>query len=141
MLRALDWLRRDLAYSQDNRRGGWDRNHGRKYRRDCSGLVAMAWAIDPRGSGLGRAPVTWELPRYSTRVSWPRLRRGDILLRLVPANRAAEHVRLFAGWVDSGRTRAWVIEQSGSAQGMRRITVAVAAARGTYVPYRYRRII
>ncbi|BCJ50137.1 hypothetical protein Asp14428_16120 [Actinoplanes sp. NBRC 14428] len=141
MLRALDWLRRDVPYSQDNRLAAWDAGHGRRYRPDCSGFVAMAWALDPRRPGLGRAPVTWELPRYAGRVSWPRLRRGDILLHLVPGNRAAEHVRLFAGWVDAGRSRAWIIEQSGSAYGMRRRTVATAAARQGYVPYRYRRIV
>ena len=140
MVRALDWLRRDIPYSQNNRQGRWDLSHGRRYRPDCSGFVAMAWALDPRSPGLGRAPVTWELPRYADRVSWARLRRGDILLRLVPANRAAEHVQLFAGWADPRRTRAWIIEQSSPAYGMRRKTVAVTAVRASYAPYRYRKI-
>lgn len=140
MLRGLDWLRRDVAYSQDNRKAVWDRSRGRRYRPDCSGFVAMAWALDPRRAGLGRAPVTWELPAVSTRVRWDQLRRGDILLRLDPANRAREHVRLFAGWADRGRTRAWVLEQSGRADGMRRKAVAVAEARRGYLPYRYRNI-
>ncbi|MEV4639948.1 hypothetical protein AB0J80_21630 [Actinoplanes sp. NPDC049548] len=140
MIRALDWLRRDIPYSQDNRRARWDIGRGRRYRPDCSGFVAMAWALDPRRAGLGRAPVTWELPRYATRVSYARLRRGDILLHLEPANRAAEHVQLFAGWVGASRSRAWVIEESGRLHGMRRRTVAVARARTLYSPYRYRLI-
>lgn len=136
--RALDWLRRDISYSQDNRRATWDANRGRRYRPDCSGLVSMAWAVDP--GRIGRALVTWELPTISTRVGWARLRRGDILLHLEPSNRAGEHVQLFAGWVDRTRTRAWVIEQSGSTHDMRRRTVAVSAAREIYSPYRYRHI-
>lgn len=141
MVRGLDWLRRDIAYSQDNRKARWDLNRGRRYRPDCSGFVSMAWAIDTRRPGLGRALVTWELPGISTRVSWARLRRGDILLHLNPANRAREHVQLFAGWVDPGRTRAWVLEQSSTAHGMRRKAVVLAAARRGYLPYRYRRIV
>jgi hypothetical protein len=141
MVRALDWLRRDLAYSQDNREARWDLHRGRRYRPDCSGFVSMAWAIDPRRPGLGRALVTWELPGVSTRIPWRRLRRGDILLHLQPANRAEEHVQLFAGWVDPARTRAWVLEQSGRAHGMRRKAVVLAAARRGYLPYRYRRIV
>jgi hypothetical protein len=141
MIRALDWLRRDIPYSQSQHRARWDLHHGRRYRPDCSGFVSMAWALDPRRPGLGRAPVTWELPGYSTRVSWARLRRGDILLRRVPSNRAAEHVQLFAGWTGPARTSAWVIEQSSHRYGMRRKTVVVARARQTYTPYRYRHII
>jgi len=141
MIRGLDWLRRDIAYSQDNRRARWDLNRGRRYRPDCSGFVSMAWALDPRRAGLGRALVTWELPSVSTRVRWDRLRRGDILLHLNPANRATEHVQLFAGWVDAGRTRAWVLEQSSRARGMRRRAVVLAAARRDYLPYRYRHIV
>lgn len=141
MVRALDWLRRDIAYSQDNGRAGWDLNRGRRYRPDCSGFVSMAWAIDPLRPGLGRALVTWELPRVSTRIRWAQLRRGDILLRLDAVHRANEHVRLFAGWVDPARTRAWVIEQSGRTHGMRRQAVVLAAARRGYLPYRYHRIV
>ena len=141
MVRALDWLRRGVSYSQDNRRASWDLNRGRRYRPDCSGFVSMAWAIDPRRPGLGRALVTWELPTVSTRIRWSQLRRGDILLRLDPVHRANEHVRLFAGWVDAARTRAWVIEQSGRAHGMRRQAVVLSAARRGYLPYRYRRIL
>ena len=81
--RAADWLRRDVAYSQDNSRAQWDLNRTR-YRPDCSGFVSMAWALDPGRPGLGRAPVTWELPAYATRIRWASLHAGDILLRLEP---------------------------------------------------------
>jgi len=140
MRRAADWVRRDVAYSQDNRLAVWDLHRGRRYRPDCSGFVSMAWAINPRQPGLGRALVTWELPRVSTRIRWAQLQRGDILLRLVPANRAAEHVQLFVAWADPARTRATVLEQSGRAHGMRRAIVVVAVARHAYLPYRYRLI-
>jgi hypothetical protein len=139
--RAADWLRRDIAYSQDNRKAQWDVNRGRRYRPDCSGFVAMAWALDPRRPGLGRAPVTWELPGYSARIHWASLRAGDILLRLEPANRAREHVVMFLRWADRGRTRAWIVEQNSTRYGMRRKTVTVAGVRHAYQPYRYHRIV
>ena len=47
---------------------------------------------------------------------------------------------LMRTWADRGRTRAWVLEQSGRADGMRRKAVAVAEARRGYLPYRYRNI-
>ena len=138
MRRAADWLRRDIPYSQDNRNARWDLGRGRHYRPDCSGFVSMAWALETRR--LGRALVTWELPSVSTRIGWNRLRAGDILLRLVPGNRARGHVVLFQAWVDASRTRFWIIEQSGLRFGMRRKTVTVAGVRNAFHPYRYRRI-
>jgi hypothetical protein len=141
MLRATDWLRRDVPYSQDNSRAVWDVNRGRRYRTDCSGFVSMAWALDPRQPGFGRAPVTWELPSFAVRIGWRGLRAGDILLKLVPADRALEHVQLFGRWIDPARTKAWVFEESGRAHGMRRtLIVSWLAARSGYAPYRYRRI-
>ncbi|MEV8509114.1 hypothetical protein AB0368_30355 [Actinoplanes sp. NPDC051475] len=140
MIRALDWLRRDIPYSQDNGKARKDINGGRRYRPDCSGFISMAWAIDTRQPGLGRALTTWELPRVSTRVRWTAMRRGDILLHLVPGNRAEEHVRLMQTWADAAHTRAVIIEQSGRTTGMRRRVVTVSEARGRYLPYRYRRI-
>ncbi|WP_306211869.1 NlpC/P60 family protein [Actinoplanes sp. RD1] len=137
--RAADWLRRDLAYSQNNANARWDVNRGRRYRPDCSGLVSMAWALDPRRQG--RALVTWELPSVSRRVPWGQLRRGDALLLLMPWNRAGEHVQLIQAWADRSRTRVWVIEQSGSADGMRRKVVSLPRAKRVgYAVYRYQRI-
>lgn len=141
MLRAADWLRRDIPYSQDNRKARWDRNRGRAYRPDCSGFVSMAWAIETRRPGPDRALVTWELPGVSTPIAWARLRPGDILLRLVPGNRAKGHVVLFQAWADKTRTRAWIIEENGPRYGMRRKTVTVAGVRNAFRPYRYRRIV
>ncbi|AGL18010.1 hypothetical protein [Actinoplanes sp. N902-109] len=138
--RAADWLRRDIAYSQDNADARWDRGHGRRYRPDCSGMVSMAWALDPAVPGLGRALVTWELPTVSRRIRWADVRRGDVLLRLVPANRALEHVQLVQAWANPARTRLWVIEQSGTRYDMRRRVVTIAAVRAAYQPYRYRLI-
>jgi hypothetical protein len=138
--RAQDWLRRDLSYSQDNSRARWDLHRGRKYRPDCSGFVSMAWALEPRR--IGRALVTWELPTVAEPISWAGLRGGDALLRLAPGNRGTEHVQLFHRWTGSARTRAVIIEQSGSHDGMRRKIVTVSGARaGGYRPYRYRNIV
>jgi len=138
--RAADWLRRDVAYSQDNRNATWDPGRGRRYRPDCSGFVSMAWALDPRHAGLGRALVTWELPTVSTRVSWARLAPGDILLRLVPGDRGREHVVLFQGWVDRTKTRFWIVEENGRVYDMRRRVVTVRGVTPAFRPYRYDRI-
>ena len=137
--RAADWLRRDLAYSQDNGQARWDANRGRRYRPDCSGLVSMAWALDPRRQG--RALVTWELPTVSYRIPWRQLRRGDALLFLLPGDRSQEHVQLVQAWANDARTAVWVIEQSGSAAGMRRKVVSLPRAKRVgYAVYRYTRI-
>lgn len=137
--RAQDWLRRDLSYSQDNSRARWDLHRGRTYRPDCSGFVSMAWALEPRR--IGRALVTWELPTVADPIGWASLRGGDALLRLAPGNRGTEHVQLFHRWTGAARTRAVIIEQSGSYHGMRRKIVTVSGARAAgYRPYRYRNI-
>jgi hypothetical protein len=142
LIRAMNWVRLGVAYSQDNSRAAWDVNRGRRYRTDCSGFVSMAWALDPLASGLGRAPVTWELPRYATPIRWARLASGDILLRLDPADRGSEHVELFERWAGSARRTMAVLESSSSYGRTRRRLVTVAAlARAGYAPYRYRNVI
>ena len=141
MVRASDWLRRRVPYSQDNAQAVWDMNRGRRYRPDCSGFVSMTWALDPLQRGLGRAPVTWELPSYAIPIGWRRLHAGDILLRVVSTNHALDHVQLFERWVDSAHTRIWVLEESGRAYGIRRsLVLRVSSAGSGYVPYRYRKI-
>jgi hypothetical protein len=141
MRRAASWLTAKVPYSQDNTRARWDVNRGRRYRTDCSGFVSMAWALDPAIPGLGRAPVTWELPAYAKRITWKSLRAGDILLLVDPADRGTDHVRLFERWADAGRAQAWTLEESYSYGGARRLLVTTATtAAGGYLPYRYRRI-
>lgn len=136
--RAADWLRKRLPYSQDNARARWDANYDRKYRPDCSGLVSMAWALDTRR--FGRALVTWELPGVSRKIAWSKLRRGDILLHLDPGDPGEEHVVLVQAWANRSRSKVWIIEESASYGGVRRRKVDVAAAKGFYAPYRYKRI-
>ncbi|WP_153040632.1 hypothetical protein [Actinoplanes sp. TFC3] len=136
--RAADWLRRGIQYSQSNADARWDVNRGRRYRPDCSGMVSMAWAIDPAAPGLGRALVTWEIPAVANRVRWADVRRGDALLHLVPRDRSQEHVQLVQAWANPARTRLWVIEQSSRRYDMRRKVVTIAAVRSAYQPYRYR---
>lgn len=141
LVRAMDWVRRGVAYSQDNRRAVWDVNRGRQYRPDCSGFVSMAWALDPRLPGLGRAPVTWELPRYAVPVRWATLASGDMLLHLVPADRGVEHVQLFERWAGTARRTMVIVESSSQAGGMRRRLVTTSASAGVgYAPYRYRNV-
>ena len=101
----------------------------------------MAWALDPQRPDRGRALVTWELPTVATHIKWTQILPGDILLHLVPKNRAQEHVVLFQTWIDHAKTRAWIIEQSGHTTGMRRRTITVSGTSPAYQPYRYRRII
>ena len=137
MARAHDWLRRRVRYSQDNGRGRWDVNRGRRYRPDCSGFVCMAWAVDPRNPRFGRALVTWELPRICTPVTWAGLQAGDILLRTRAGHHRRDHVRLFEAWLDPARTTASVIESSGEAGVVSRRTVTQLPR---YRPYRYRNI-
>jgi hypothetical protein len=141
MYRAHDWLRQGVAYSQDNRLARWDLPRGRRYRPDCSGFVSMSWALETRAPAPGRALVTWELPSVSATIRWSSLREGDILLRLVPANRAAEHVMLFERWLDAAHTRAAILEESSRTRGMLRLLIRVpTVARAGYRPYRYRQI-
>ncbi|WP_089021297.1 FG-GAP-like repeat-containing protein [Micromonospora coriariae] len=63
----------------------WDPTHTRKYRRDCSGLVDMAWH-------LNADPSTHTLDKFSTEINKADLQPGDIL------NLAARHVVLFKSW-------------------------------------------
>ncbi len=141
LIRAMNWLRRDVPYSEDNRRAEWDINRGRPYRPDCSGFVSMAWALDPRRPGLGRAPVTWELPQYAAPIRWATLASGDALLRLVPADRGVEHVQLFERWAGTAHRTMVIVESSSSAGGMRRRLVTTLASAGAgYAPYRYRNV-
>jgi hypothetical protein len=139
LFRAMDWLRRGVPYSEDNRRAVWDVNRGRQYRPDCSGFVSMAWALDPRR--LGRAPVTWEFPQYAVPIRWASLASSDVLLHLVPADRGVEHVQLFERWAGTAHRTMVIVESSSSFGGMRRRLVTSRASAGAgYVPYRYRNV-
>ncbi len=84
MQRAQGWV--DNQPGTYNQRGfSWDPTHTRKYRRDCSGLVGMAWH-------LNADPSTRTLPQFSNQISKANLQPGDIL------NIASTHVVLFKSW-------------------------------------------
>ncbi|WP_406065609.1 FG-GAP-like repeat-containing protein [Micromonospora sp. NBC_00860] len=84
MQRAQGWVDHQPGpYSQ--RAFSWDPTHTRKYRRDCSGYVGMAWH-------LNADPSTHTLHQFSTQISKADLQAGDIL------NLAAKHVVLFKSW-------------------------------------------
>ncbi|MEU8021247.1 VCBS repeat-containing protein [Micromonospora haikouensis] len=84
MQRAQGWVDHQPGpYSQQG--FSWDPTHTRKYRRDCSGLVGMAWH-------LNADPSTRTLPQFSNQISKADLQAGDIL------NIASKHVVLFKSW-------------------------------------------
>lgn len=92
MVRALDWLRRDVAYSQDNGRAAWDLNRGRRYRPDCSGFVSIVDSsprmsnraqrrdsgaarhdLDPGGTARCRQSTRGQRERQGTGQDFPNL--------------------------------------------------------------------
>jgi hypothetical protein len=89
MQRAQGWVDNQPGpYSQ--RAFSWDPTHSRRYRRDCSGLVGMAWH-------LNADPWTGTLHQFSDPINKSDLRPGDIL------NIATTHVVLFKSWKADGR--------------------------------------
>lgn len=92
--RALSWVDARVMYSQSAPfHNGW--------RRDCSGLVSMAWKLVETKPGL----VTWTLSNRSHPIPWHELRPGDAI------NKPHHHAMLFAGWMNKQHTRACVIEE------------------------------
>lgn len=91
---------------------------------DCSGFVSRCWR-------LPRSYSTRELPELCRPVrDLADLRAGDIF------NRHNAHVRLFAGWADSARTRVRVYEAKARVQ-MSEIALQSIIAEG-YSAWRYR---
>jgi hypothetical protein len=92
--RALEWVDDKVMYSQaPPYHDGW--------RRDCSGLVSMAWKLTNTKPGL----VTWTMHNRSHEIAWKDLRPGDAL------NIPHHHVMLFAGWTNKNEQKACVIEE------------------------------
>lgn len=90
--RANTWVKKRVRYSQSGYYGG--------YRRDCSGMVSMAW-------GLKSSYTSSTLRSRATRVSKKNLKPGD-------AVHSPGHVSVFVGWANKKKTRYRVMEQSGS---------------------------
>lgn len=93
--RASDWVGKRVPYSQ--------RGYFAGYRRDCSGMVSMAWA-------LGRSYTSRTIESQAWRIPISDLRPGD-------AVRTPGHVALFAGWVDPARGTYVALEQSRASIG------------------------
>lgn len=91
--RALSWVDDRVMYSQVERHQG--------YRKDCSGLISMAWDLKNTKPGL----VTWTLDERSHEIAWQDLRPGDALV--VPHH----HAFLFAGWANEAHTQMCAIEE------------------------------
>ncbi|ONI85263.1 hypothetical protein ALI144C_13195 [Actinosynnema sp. ALI-1.44] len=137
LTRARSWLHPAVAYSST----GYHDNEFGSYRTDCSGYVAMAWALPGRPLDPSGGVDTLGLVRLSTAVTKADLRPGDALVDcfgIVPER----HVTLFERWVDSSRTVYWGYEQAiGSGAVHRQIPYPYEQIRGLYLPCTRRNIV
>lgn len=89
--RANTWVKKKVPYSQSGYYKG--------YRRDCSGMVSMAWK-------LKRSYTSRTLGSVARRVSKSKLRPGDVI-------HTPGHVAIFGGWANKSHTKYIAIQQSG----------------------------
>lgn len=88
--RANTWVKKKVPYSQSG--------YYRGYRRDCSGMVSMAWK-------LNSSYTTRTLHRVSKRVSKSKIRPGDAVL-------TPGHVTIFSAWANRSHTKYIALQQS-----------------------------
>lgn len=116
--RASSWVRQRVGYSQYRYKQG--------YRRDCSGMVSMAW-------GLTRSYTSSTIRSQAKRISKQELRPGD-------AVRIPGHVSIFAGWKNKRRGEYIALEQttwgSHAKRHVRRFTANATALRSKHVVQR-----
>lgn len=93
--RASNWVNLRLRYSSRAYFGG--------YRRDCSGMVSMAWRI-------GRSMTSRTIASRAVRIPIGSLQPGD-------AVRTPGHVAIFAGWASRRAGTYVALEQSGRRVG------------------------
>ncbi|GAA3004343.1 hypothetical protein [Streptomyces fulvorobeus] len=105
MSRAVNWLNRDIPYSQSAYATDPDGDH--TYRTDCSGFISMAWHAST-------SYTTSSLPSVSSTVSKSDLLPGDAL------NTQSGHVVLFEKWVDKGAGKFSYIHESNPNDDMMR---------------------
>ncbi|MHC6630522.1 tachylectin-related carbohydrate-binding protein [Streptomyces globosus] len=105
MSRAVNWLNRDIPYSQSAYAS--DPDGGHSYRTDCSGFISMAWHADS-------SYTTASLPGVSTTISKSDLQPGDAL------NTSSGHVVLFEKWVDKAAGKFSYIHESNPNDDMMR---------------------
>lgn len=89
--RANTWVKKRVPYSQSGYYKG--------YRRDCSGMVSMAWK-------LKRSYTSRTLGSVAKRISKSKLRPGDAI-------HTPGHVAIFGGWANRAHTKYIALEQSG----------------------------
>jgi len=89
--RANTWVKKRVPYSQSGYYKG--------YRRDCSGMVSMAWK-------LKRSYTSRTIGSVAKRVSKSKLRPGDAI-------HTPGHVAIFGGWANRAHTKYIALEQSG----------------------------
>jgi hypothetical protein len=126
--RAVSWVVQRVPYSQSR----WWTDANGTYRQDCSGMVAMAWRLDPRTNYW-----TGNLSSVSSRIPAASMRPGDILL--LPRN----HTVIFAGWANDSHTRFDLYEQYRSGHPARSVSDASLdyyLGRG-FRAYRYQGIV
>jgi hypothetical protein len=120
--RAKVWTDKHLSYSMTHTYNG--------YRKDCSGLVSMAWGLAKPGA------TTSSMPRYGHYISKSSLKRGDAVLNSNAG--AIGHVVLFDKWANSIHTKYWVYEESGSGGAQHHvIPYPYYSGHGTFKPFRY----
>ncbi len=89
--RANTWVQKRVPYSQSVYYKG--------YRRDCSGMVSMAW-------NLKRSYTSRTIGSVSMRIAKSKLRPGDAI-------HTSGHVAIFGGWANRSHTKYIALEQSG----------------------------
>jgi hypothetical protein len=103
LARAKVWVKRKVRYSREASYQG--------YRRDCSGMVSMAW-------GLDRSYTTATIASKAKRIPIGDLRPGDAVL-------TKGHITLFESWKDR-RSRTYVaLEQYQTGRPARRVVKRV----------------
>ncbi|MBG6066672.1 hypothetical protein [Micromonospora ureilytica] len=136
--RSQFWVTGRFTYTQT---GTWAPDpQGRTYRRDCSGLVSMAWHLP--SSRTTSTFASWSGKFYLPGLN--DLRRGDALLR-------SGHIELFVGWVNPSRKSdgAWVYSFNQTGETVRNPSAASNygnlgknswSEMQTYRPIRYKKI-
>jgi hypothetical protein len=97
------WVDAHVPYSQTGTYEG--------YRTDCSGFVSMAWELAKPGL------TTFTMHTVATNINKDDLQPGDAI------NCDSEHIVLFAGWTDSGKTHYVAMEETNPNEGtVKRVT-------------------
>lgn len=116
LARAARWVALDVPYSQS---GSFD-----GYRTDCSGYVAMAWALTRNGAPTSPSTADLDAPGVSVAITKEALQPGDMILRPKDLPGAPYgHAVLFAGWADAAHTRYYAYHESSSANGAVYVTI------------------